>query len=397
MKTLKLKENLYYVGCIDHDLKVFDSVMPLKYGTSYNSYLLKTKEGGVIFEGNKAGFSEEYLTHISNLIDFKYIKYLVVAHTEPDHSGAIEALLKKNPDIVIIASPAGLNNLKNILRFPFKNLAMTPNKELKVGEYTLRFISGLFLHWPDVLFTYIEEEKVLVTCDAFGTHYAFDDVLFSKVTNMEEYHESFHYYFDCIMSPFASFALQAVERVRALDVTMILTGHGPVIDKDVEEVISAFENEAKDALPVLDKNHVTLVYASCYGYTKKMAEHIENELIKEEKQVSSFYVDALNYQEEKTNILEAIKTSGTLLFGTPTVVNDALPIFYDLLISKPIPFFTGKKFAAFGDYGWSGEAIKNISDFALTRKMKTVEGFKYSFKVDEICFEGLDAWIKTLE
>ena len=85
MKTLKLKENLYYVGCIDHDLKVFDSVMPLKYGTSYNSYLLKTKEGGVIFEGNKAGFSEEYLTHISNLIDFKDIKYLVVAHTEPDN------------------------------------------------------------------------------------------------------------------------------------------------------------------------------------------------------------------------------------------------------------------------------------------------------------------------
>lgn len=394
MKTLQLKENLYYVGCIDHSLKVFDSVMPLKYGTSYNSYLLKTKEGVVIFEGNKAGFEEEYLTHISFLTDFKDIKYLVVAHTEPDHSGAIEALLKKNPNITVIASATGINNLKNILRFPFKSLIMGPNKELKVGEYTLKFYSGTFLHWPDVLFTFIQEEKALVTCDAFGTHYAFDDVLFSKVNNLPEYRESFDYYFDCIMSPFASFALQAVERVKNLDISILLTGHGPVIDTNVKDVISYFEEDAKKSLPILDSNHVTLVYASCYGYTKKMAEHIQKELEKEGKHVSSFYIDALNYEEEKTKILEEIRTSGTLLFGTPTVVNDAITFFYDLLISKPIPFFTGKKFAAFGDYGWSGEGVKNITDFALTRRMKTIEGFKYSFKTDEICFQKIDEWLK---
>ena len=250
MKTLQLKENLYYVGCIDHSLKVFDSVMPLKYGTSYNSYLLKTSEGVVIFEGNKAGFEEEYLTHISSLTDFKDIKYLVVAHTEPDHSGAIEALLKKNPNITVIASLAGMNNLKNILRFSFKSLPMGPNKELKVGQYTIQFVSGMFLHWPDVLFTYIKEEKALATCDAFGTHYAFDDVLFSKVKDMQEYHESFDYYFDCIIS-------------------RLLTGHGPVIDKNVQDVISYFEEDARKSLPLLDNNHVTLVYASCYGYTKR--------------------------------------------------------------------------------------------------------------------------------
>lgn len=396
MKTLQLKENLYYVGCIDHDLKVFDSVMPLKYGTSYNSYLLKTKEGGVIFEGNKAPFSEEYLTHISSLIDFKDIKYLVVAHTEPDHSGAIEALLKKNPNIIVISSPAGMNNLKNILRFPFQSLVMSANKELKVGEYTLKFVSGLFLHWPDVLFTYIPEEKALVTCDAFGTHYAFDDVLFSKVKDLKEYRESFDYYFDCIMSPFSSFALQAVERVKALDISMLLTGHGPVIDTHVPEVISYFEEDAKKSLPILDNDHVTLVYASCYGYTKEMAKHIEEELQKEGKNVSSFYIDALNYRDLKSQILEEIRTSGTLLFGTPTIVNDAISLFYDLLLSKPIPFFTNKKFSAFGDYGWSGEGVKNIIDFASTRKMKTIDGFKYSFKVDNVCLESLDEWIKNI-
>lgn len=396
MESLKLKENLYYVGCIDHGLKVFDSVMPLPYGTSYNSYLLKTTEGVVLFEGSKAGFADEYIEHISSLTSLSDIKYLVVAHTEPDHSGAIEALLKKSPDITVIASPAGINNLKNILRFSFKSLVMAPGKELKVGQYTLRFISGLFLHWPDVLFTYIVEEKALVSCDAFGTHYAFDEILYSKVKDYKEYRESFDYYFECIMAPFASFALQAVAKVRALPLDLILTGHGPVVDKDTDKVIDAFEEEAKKWLPVLDANHITLVYTSCYGYTAEMAEYLKAQLEKRGKTVSFFAIDALNYASSKADILEAIRTSGLVLFGTPTIAGDAISMFYDLLLSRPIPFFTNKGFAAFGDYGWSGEGPKNITDFALTRKMKTLPSFKWCFKVNEEGKSALDAWLTEI-
>ena len=115
MKTLKLKENLYYVGVIDHELKVFDAIMPLTYGTSYNSYLLKTEEGGVLFEGSKALFEEEYLANIESILPLSEIKYLVVAHTETDHSGAIEALIKKNTEITLVLSPAVNNNINNIL------------------------------------------------------------------------------------------------------------------------------------------------------------------------------------------------------------------------------------------------------------------------------------------
>lgn len=396
MKTLELTKNLYYVGCIDHDLKVFDSVMPLEYGTSYNSYLLKTNEGGVIFEGSKAGFADEYLDHISSLIEFKDIAFLVVAHTEPDHSGAIEALLKKNPSITVVASPAGINNLKNILRFPFKFLMVTPGKELKVGQYILKFLSGMLLHWPDVLFTYIKEEKALVTCDAFGTHYAFDDVLFSRLKDEKGYKASFSYYFDCIMAPFASYALQAVERVLPLDIKMLLVGHGPVIDVKVPEVISAFEEEAKRNLPANDESHFTLVYTSCYGYTEKMALALKEKLGEASKMVSFFQIDALNYAQQKDDILEAVRTSSFVLFGTPTIANDAVNLFYDLLLSKPIPFYQGKKFAAFGDYGWSGEGVKNISDFALTRKMKISDGFKWAFKVDQKGLEELSEWAESL-
>lgn len=396
MKTLKLNENLYYVGVIDHDLKVFDSIMPLKYGTSYNSYLLKTDEGAVLFEGSKAGFEDEYLNNIESICPLSEIKYLVVAHTEPDHSGAIEALLKKNTDITVVISPAGNNNLKNILRFPYKSMIMTAGKEMKVGQYTLSFVSGLFLHWPDVLFTYIKEEKALVTCDGFGAHYAFDDILYSKVRDQKEYREAFDYYFTCIMAPFANFVLDAVKRVRALDVKMLLVGHGPVIDMNAADVIDAFESDAKKALVTNDKNKITLVYTSCYGYTAEMAEYIEKKLKENGKEVDSYSIDALDYADKKDKILASIQSSSMVLFGSPTIINDAVPYFYDILLSQPNTFFANKKFSAFGDYGWSGEAVMNLSSFAQMRKMKVIDGYRYSFKLDSKCFEEMDEYVSRL-
>lgn len=396
MKTLQLKENLYYVGVVDHDLKVFDSIMPLQWGTSYNSYLLKTEAGAVLFEGSKALFEEEYFANIESILPLSEIKYIMVAHTEPDHSGAIKALLEKNPDITIIASPAATNNLKNIIRKPFKSVTAIAGKEMKIGQYTLQFVSGLFLHWPDVMFTYIKEEKALVTCDGFGAHFAFDDILFSKCEDRATYREAFDYYFDCIMAPFAQYAIAACDRVRKLDVEMLLVGHGPVIDVDVKQVVDAFEEDGKRTLTVSNPEEVTLVFTTCYGYTRKMAEYIAQGLKKQGKTVHFYEIDALNYADVKSKIFEDIRTSSLVLFGTPTVVNDAIPYFYDLLNSQVNTFFANKKFSAFGDYGWSGEAVKNISDFAAMKKMKVIEGFKYSFELDDACFAGLDAYIQTL-
>ncbi len=397
METVQLKENLYYVGVKDQGLQVFDVIMPTSHGTTYNSYLLKTKEGAVLFEGSKAGFEEEYLHHISALVDFKDIKYVVVAHTEPDHSGAIEALLKKNPEITLIASPAGGNNLKNILRFPFKLMTMTPGKELKVGEYTLSFISGLFCHWPDVLFTYIKEAKALVSCDAFGAHYASDEILLSKEKNIPLYHEMFDYYFACIMAPFAQYAIQAADRADKLDLDLILTGHGPVIDTSVREVIDRFRKDGEKYLVKNDIDKVTIVYASCYGYTKKMAEYLKEKFEKEGKRVVFYQIDALNYIEKKPQILEDIRTSGTVLFGTPTVLGDAISLFYDLLNSEPLMMFQNKKASVFGDYGWSGEAVSNLSIFLGIKKFKVVEGFRYSFKIDEEGYRKLDEYFDSLK
>jgi len=237
----------------------------------------------------------------------------------------------------------------------------------------------------------------LVSCDAFGAHYATDDILLSKEPHRQVYEEQFNYYFSAIMSPFASYAIQAADRVDNLDLDMILTGHGPVIDTDVHGVIEHFRYEAKKYLITNNPAKVTIVYATCYGYTKKMAEHLRDQFIKEDKMVSFYEIDALNYKTLKPVILENIQNSGTVLFGSPTVLGDAIPLFYDLLNSKPGFFFLGKKGSVFGDYGWSGEAVANLSAFMTMKKFKVVEGFRYAFKVDADGIKALDEYFERIK
>ncbi len=177
----------------------------------------------------------------------------------------------------------------------------------------------------------------------------------------------------------------------------ILTGHGPVIDTSIKEVIDRFRKNGEKYLVKNDTNKVTIVYASCYGYTKKMAEYLKEKFEKEGKKVAFYQIDALNYSTEKPLILEDIRTSGTVLFGTPTVLGDAISLFYDLLNSEPLMMFQNKKASVFGDYGWSGEGVGNLSLFLGIKKFKVVEGFKYSFKVDEEGYRKLDEYFMTIK
>lgn len=397
MQSLKLQENLYYVGVVDHSLKVFDAVVPTTEGTSYNSYVLKTEEGAVLFEGSKEGFEEEFFSHVAEIVPLNEIKYMVVAHTEPDHSGAIKDLLAKNPNLTILASQAAIMNLKNITRLPFHSSVITPGKQIKIGQYTLEFVSGLFLHWPDVMFTYIKEMKALVTCDAFGCHYASDQILLSKEERPAVYHAQFHQYFASIMAPFANYAIQAAERVEKLDVSWILTGHGPVVDTHAKEVIAAFKAEGEHYKVTNNPNKVCLVFTTCYGYTRRMAEILRDKFLAEGKEVAFHEVNALNYAEEKEAIYAGIRSSGEILVGSPTVVGEAVPLLYELFAEVPFPWVQGKKASVFGDYGWSGEAVKNLSSFLANKKMNVIEGFRYPFRMDEAGLKGLDEYFERVK
>jgi flavorubredoxin len=198
------------------------------------------------------------------------------------------------------------------------------------------------------------------------------------------------------MAPFGSYVKAACERVSKLDLEMICPGHGPVIDTDIKKQIEIYCSLADKVTPKNDMGHVTIVFASAYGYTRAMAEYLKAYLEKAGKNVSYYEINALNYENQKSAILNDIRTSGLVLLGSPTLVGDAICLFYDLLACLTWTTGQGKKASAFGDYGWSGEAVKNLSDRLAELRFSVIPGFRYSFKLDEPGKEALGKYAESL-
>ena len=376
MNALELKKNLYWTGVLDPNLKVFDIVMETEFGTSYNSYLLKTSEKTVLFETAKAKFFDEYLDKLSELIDISEIDYIVVNHTEPDHAGSIEKLIDMNPNIKIVGTAVAIGFLKNIVNHDFYSIAVKENDTLDLGDKTLRFMCLPNLHWPDTMYTYIEEDKTLITCDSFGSHYSFDEILLSKVTDNEGYMRANKYYFDNIIGPFKPFMVKALSRIKDLDIDMICTGHGPVIDCRIDEIkeINAKWCEVVNPNP---RKTVIIPYVSAYGYTKELAGEISKGI------KASGDIDVRDYdlvEADKNKVLEELGYADGILFGTPTIVGEALEPIWDLTTSIFARTHGGKLASAFGSYGWSGEGVPHIIERLKQLNMKVVDGLRIKFK-----------------
>lgn len=387
MQTLKLREDFYWTGIIDKDLRVFDIIMYTEFGTTYNSYVLCAEDKTILFETAKAKFFDEYLEELKSITDIKKIDFLVVDHTEPDHAGSIEMLLDLNPNMKIIGTSCAINFLKNIVNRDFYSIAVKDNETMQIGNKTLRFLSVPNLHWPDTMYTYIEEDNILVTCDSFGSHYAFPEILRSKVVDEEGYMRATKYYFDNILGPFKPFMATAIKRVRELDVDMICTGHGPVIDTGISEFLDIYEGWCDMTNPNKEKT-VIIPYVSAYGYTKQLAEKIE-EGIKESGAIAVRSYDLV--EADMGTVMEEIGHADGILLGSPTILGEALKPIWDLTTNM-FPGVHGKKHAsAFGSYGWSGEAVPNLITRLKQLKMKvTDEGFRVKFKPSEV--ELMDAF-----
>ena len=377
MKTLKLRDDFYWTGIVDDDLRVFDIIMYTEFGTTYNSYVMKAGDKTVLFETAKEKFFDDYLEKLSEITDIRKIDYLVVDHTEPDHAGSVERLLDLNPQLKIIATSCAIGFLKEIVNRDFCAIAVKDNQEMKIGNKTLRFLIVPNLHWPDTMYTYIEEDQILVTCDSFGSHYGFHDVLVSKVTDQEGYMRATKYYFDCIIGPFKPFMLKALARVRQLDISMICPGHGPVLDDKIDFIMNTYEQWCTVINPNKKKT-VVIPYVSAYGYTKQLAEKIA-EGIKDSGDIEVHSYDMVTADQAK--VLEDLGFADGILFGTPTIVGDALKPIWDLTTSVFAGTHGGKLASAFGSYGWSGEGVPHIMERLRQLKMKTIDdGFRVRFK-----------------
>ena len=380
MKSLKLRDNFYWVGIEDPDLRVFDIIMYTEFGTTYNSYVLKAKDKTILFETAKAKYFDEYLEKLQEITDIASIDYLVVSHTEPDHAGSVERLLDLNPHIKLISTGCAAGFLKEIVNRDFVSIPVKDGQTLCVGDKTLRFLVVPNLHWPDTMYTYIEEDQVLVTCDSFGSHYSFPEVLASKVTDREGYMRATKYYFDCIIGPFKPYMLKALARVRQLDLSMICPGHGPVLDTGIPFMLDTYEDWCTVVNPNPRKT-VIIPYVSAYGYTKELAEQIASGIR------DSGDVDVRAYAmvtADQGKVLEELGFADGILLGTPTIVGEALKPIWDLTTSIFAGTHGGKLASAFGSYGWSGEGVPHILERLRQLRMRVVDGFTVRFKPSQV-------------
>ena len=380
MKTIRLREGFYWTGIIDDELRVFDIVMYTEFGTTYNSYVMKTGDKVVLFETAKAKFFDEYLEKLREIIDVTKIDYLVTSHTEPDHAGSVERLLDYSPQMKILATPCAISFLKEIVNRDFVSIAVKDDQRMTIGKRTLHFMLVPNLHWPDTMYTFIEEEQILVTCDSFGAHYCLEDVVSDKIVNEADYEKALRYYFDCIIGPYKPFMLKALERIESLDISMVVTGHGPVLVGDRIKKVMSLYREWSTVVNPNGKKTVIIPYVSAYGYTKLLAEKIAAGI------ADSGDLDVRSYDmvtADPAIVQEELQFADGMLFGTPTIIAEALRPIWDLTLGMFSVTHGGKYAGAFGSYGWSGEGVPHITERLKQLKMKVVDGFKVRFKPSE--------------
>lgn len=382
MRTLQLTNDLTWNGILDPDLRIFDIIMKTEFGTTYNSYLLAGSEKTALFETAKSGFCDEYLASVQKIKKLTEIDYIIVNHTEPDHAGSIEKILTINPEITIVGTQSAILFVKQIINHDFKSIVVKENYSLSLGNKTLTFMPLPNLHWPDTMFTYVKEDKLLFTCDCFGAHYSFDGILRSNLPEekLSDYKKSLLGYFNDIIYPFRKpFMTNALDRIKDLEIEMILTGHGPVLDSNISETIQLYTEWSTSENPNTKKT-VIIPYVSAYGYTKELAAIIGKGV----EASGDIVVRIYDMVETKTcDVLNELEYADGMLFGTPTILGDALKPIWDIVTCLNYPMYKGKAASAFGSYGWSGEGVGNIVDRLKQIKLKVSDGFRIRFKPSE--------------
>lgn len=367
-KVLDVTADVKWIGVLDPDIITFDVVMETKYGTTYNSYFVNAEKKALI-ETAKAKFSDTYIAKIQQVTNINDIQYVILDHTEPDHSGALKQLLALAPDITVVGSGQALNYLQDILGSPFKSLRVKDGDTLSLGNKTLRFIGAPNLHWPDSIYTYLEEDKLLFTCDSFGAHFCHDAMFDDLVGN---YDDAFKYYFDVILKPFSKFMLKAIEKIRPLDIAMICPGHGPILRSTWRDAVAKSETLSQEFLCMSaeKENNVLITYVSAYGYTREMAEKIKQGIM----QAGDLNIDIVDIENILLGDLDQKLTrSNAIIVGSPTInQNTLLPIYRMFAVINPIRD-RGKLAATFGSYGWSGEAIKIIEANLRSLKLNVIQ------------------------
>lgn len=384
MATEMLKDNIYWIGVKNPELKTFDIIMETKKGTTYNSYLIDDEKVAII-DTVKNGYHEEFIDNIKSIIGDRKVDYIVVQHTELDHSGSLKKLLEYYPEAIVVGTRAAILYSKNIVNMEFKS--MVAEGELSLGKNTLKFISAPNLHWPDTMFTYVREKDILFTCDFLGCHYCNKDASITAQCE-DDYFEEMKYYFDVIMGPFKKFVIMGLDKIKDLKIDIAAPSHGPIHVGDVHKYMDLYREWAKGSTV---KDNIQIFYISAYGNTEAMANYLKDALIKRGYFAETSEITKLPMEE----LVKKVESATSILIGSPTINQDAVKPAWDLL-SLVCPITNrGKVAGAFGSYGWSGEGVPMLTDRLKSLKFKVLEdGFKFNFVPSEEDYKRADSFVQ---
>ena len=384
MKFQEIKNNIYYCGLNDCDRRIFDELIPLEHGTSYNSYLVKGSEKTAIIDTMYPPKTTEYIKRlVENQIG--KVDYIVANHGEQDHSGSIPTLLEKYPNAMVLTNPKCAENIKSMLHVPAEKIrVIADGEEVSLGDKTLKFIFAPGVHWPDTMFTYIKEDNVICTCDFLGAHYTFSDVFAQE--SSELYKSAKRYYAE-IMMPFRMMCKRYTKMIQDMNVDMILPSHGPV-HKNPDYILDAYADWTSDE----PKNLVVMPYVSMYNSTKEMIDYLAEKL--EAKGVKTFKFDIVD--DDLGDLAMELVDAATIAMGTSMVLAGPHPMAVNVAYLAAVLRPKAKFATLLGSYGWGGKLFDVIADLLAPLKLDLIEPLQVKGKPTEEDFKKLDIMAESI-
>ena len=361
MKPRKIREGVHWVGAIDWDRRLFDDLIPLPDGTSYNAYLVQGNEKTALIDTVDPTTSHVLLSRL-NQLGTEHIDYVIANHAEQDHSGALPQILERYPEAQVVCTPKCKAMLVDLLLAPEDHImAVDDSATLSLGDRTLEFIHAPWVHWPETMLTYLREDRILFPCDFFGSHLATTDLY---VTDEGRVYEAAKRYYAEIMMPFRKIIQKNLERVQGYDISLIAPSHGPMHDRP-EFILEAYRSWVFDD----PKNIVVLPYISMHGSTLIMVDHLVDALVERGVTVERFNLAATDIGK----LAMALVDAATIVIGSPTVLTGAHPnVVYAAYLAnalRPKVRFV----SIIGSYGWGGKMVQQLAGLIPNLKVEVLD------------------------
>jgi len=355
MRMKKLADEIYYVGVNDRHTNLFENMLPLPYGVSYNSYLIVDEKTALI-DTVEISYSEIFIEKIKTVLQGRTLDYLVVNHMEPDHSGSIKQIKRIFPNVQIVGNAKTFGMIEGYYGITDNLHEVKEKEKLSLGKHVLEFIMTPMVHWPETMMTFDLTTGTLFSGDAFGSFRALDGGVLDSELNVGDFWEEMRRYYSNIVGKYGSPVQKAIHKFANVQINMICSTHGPVWKENIAQVVSMYDRMSRYE----GENGVVIAYGSMYGNTEQMAEVLANYL--SDYGVKNIVVHNLSRSNASFVISDIFKYKG-LIIGSPTYSNELYPEVASLLMKIDTRDIKDRVYGYFGSFTWAGAAVKKLHAF----------------------------------